>query len=138
MNRKKPEARGLLRKAEGDLQAVHCLAKDSAISVLTIGFHAQQAVKEALKSVLLHRNITYPFTHDIRALTALLEAAQAPTPPSARELAYLTPFGTLFRYEDGDWDLPASMDLDRMVLWAESTVAWAREVLSGADDRNTL
>ena len=127
------QALGLLRKAGEDFHAAACLRKDSGTSLWTIGFHAQQAVEKALKAVLMQRGIRYPFTHDIEALIDLVENGSLPLPPDSRELSCLTPFGTLYRYEDEEWGLPASVSVDRMVSWAETTVGWARSLL-GEDD----
>jgi hypothetical protein len=33
------------------------------------------------------------------------------------------------RYEDEEWGLPESVTLDRMLGWAETTLAWARSIL---------
>ena len=77
----------------------------------------------------MHRGIRYPFTHDIKALTALVDKAGLPLPPDSSDLPCLTPFGTLFRYEDEEWGLAESISTDRMLGWAERTVAWARSIL---------
>jgi HEPN domain-containing protein len=122
-------AESLLRKANEDLYAATCLSKAPEASLWTVGFHVQQAVEKALKAVLMDRGIRYPFTHDIKALIELLEKASLPLPPDARDLPYLTPFGTLFRYEDEEWGLPESLNADRMLAWAESTTTWARSVM---------
>jgi HEPN domain-containing protein len=134
MSEFKHQALSLMRKASEDLYAATRLGKDSGASLWTVGFHAQQAVEKALKAVLIKRGIRYPFTHDIKALIELLNKAALPLPPHAKDLPYLTPFGTLFRYEDEEWGLPESVNLNRMLDWAETTVAWARSI-SAEDDK---
>ena len=130
MSEPQRQALSLLRKASEDLYAATCLHKAPEASLWTIGFHAQQAVEKALKSVLMQWAIRYPFTHDIRALIELADKAGLPLPPDAQNLPYLTPFGTLFRYEEEEWGLPESVSVDRMLGWAETTVAWARSIPS--------
>jgi len=120
------QAQSLLRKAGEDLYAARCLSKAPEVSAWTVGFHAQQAVEKALKAVLMHRGVRYPFTHDLKALVELVDGAGVSLPPDALDLPYLTPFGTLFRYEDEEWGLPETVSLERMISWAESTIAWAR------------
>lgn len=125
MNENRDTALGLLRKATDDLHAAMRLAQPPAASQAIIGFHAQQTVEKAIKAVLANSGIHYPFTHDIAALTALTRKSGVPLPPESEDLCNLTPLATLFRYEDEELDLPTSMGPDRMLLWAESTLAWA-------------
>ena len=126
MDEVREHASSLLRKAGEDLYAATCLAKDPAVSLWTAGFHAQQAVEKALKAVLMRREVRYPFTHDIAALVKIVRQAGLPLPPGPDDLPYLTPFGTLFRYEDEEWGLPGSLDIARLLTLAQTTVAWAR------------
>jgi len=121
----------LLRKAGEDLYAATCLGKDPAASLWTVGFHAQQAVEKALKSVLMRQGIRYPFTHDIEVLTKIVRQAALPLPPDSENLPYLTPFGTLYRYEDETWGLPESLGMVHLLRWAEGTVSWAEGLLPG-------
>lgn len=125
MNENRDTALGLLRKAKDDLQAAMRLALPPAASQAIIGFHAQQAVEKAIKAVLVNQGVHYPFTHDIAILIALTGKSGLPLPPEAENLCNLTPFATLFRYEDEELDIPTFMGLDRMLLWAESTLTWA-------------
>jgi len=55
--------RGLLQKARDDLYAAEYLAQGAEASAWTIGFHAQQAIEKAVKAVLMHHEVRYPFTH---------------------------------------------------------------------------
>lgn len=58
------------------------------------------------------------------------------TPPESSNLSCLTPFGTQFRYEDEQWGLIKSVTIDRMLGYAETTVAWARSMFQdGKTDR---
>ena len=124
------QALRLLRKADEDRYAASCLANSPAASIWNIGFHAQQAVEKSLKSVLMRQGVRYPFTHDIAALIKLVFQADLPLPPDSDDLFYLTPFGTLFRYEVEEWGLPESLDVSRLLGWANATVAWPRSVLT--------
>ena len=133
MSETKPQALKLLRKASDDLYALICLRNDPAIKDWSVGFHAQQAVEKAVKAILMQYEVRYPFTHDIETLIDLLDKASVPPPPDSGHLASLTPFGTLFRYEDEEWGLTESITTDRMLGWAEGTVAWARAILEGEE-----
>lgn len=122
-------ASSLLRKAGEDLRAATYLGQDPGGSLWTVGFHAQQAVEKALKAVLMQKGVRYPFTHDIAALIKLVRQAGLSLPPNPDDLPYLTPFGTLFRYEDGERELPATLNMPCLLARADATLAWARSTL---------
>ena len=75
----------------------------------TVGFHAQQAVEKLLKAWLAHLSVDYPKLHNLDALLDLLEANGQRLPSELASLEHLTPFATVWRYED----LPLSADFDR-------------------------
>jgi HEPN domain-containing protein len=130
MNEFTEHALKLLRKSSEDLYAARCLDRDPGVSVWTVGFHAQQSVEKALKAVLMGRGVPYPFTHDIKALVNLARQSALPLPPGEDDLPYLTPFGTLFRYEDQEEKLPRSVNMAQLLEWAETTLDWAKSILS--------
>ena len=129
-------ALSLLGKAREDLYAATCLARDEEASLWTVGFHAQQAVEKSLKAVLMARGIRYPFTHDIAALLKLAHQDGLPLPCNSEEMPYLTPFGTLLRYEDEEWGLPATLEACHLLQPAEDAVAWARSLIEEVPKRN--
>ena len=129
MDESRDRARSLLRKAGDDLYAAGCLRRDSQASLWTVGFHARQAVEKSLKAVLMWREIRYPFTHDIAALVKLIHQSGLPLPKNSEEMSYLTPFGTLFRYEDEEWGLPENCGAEHLLKLAEEAVAWAKSLI---------
>lgn len=66
-------ARALRRRAAGDLKVALKIAPDPEIDEAAIGFHAQQAVEKAVKSVLALEGIDFPKSHDIDFLMELIE-----------------------------------------------------------------
>ncbi len=125
MNEHRDIAQSLLRKATDDLYAAERLAEKPPASLWIIGFHVQQSVEKAIKGVLVYHSIHYPFTHDIATLIGLVARSELPLPPEAQHLRNLTPFGTQFRYEDEELELPTSMDSERLLKWGSATIAWA-------------
>ncbi len=93
-------ANALLGKARDDGYVVRCMAADSAAPDWIIGFHAQQAVEKAIKSVPTRYEIEFPRTHNLSMLIELLRHHGIATPPDADDLARLTPFGVALRYDD--------------------------------------
>jgi len=68
-----------LAHAQSDLRLAR-LAEKCDILPEQICFHAQQAVEKAFKAVLLHRQIHFPFTHDLEQLLAVFEMEGSPVP----------------------------------------------------------
>ena len=118
----------LLERAKGDSHVAATLAADSGAPAWSVGFHAQQAVEKAIKAVLAHQAIQYPFTHDILLLVELLGANGLQAPPSSEELVSLTPFAAAWRYDDPLQE-SASIDYDWVLERVEETVAWAEAML---------
>lgn len=86
------------------------LLPDAGLDDEIIGFHAQQAVEKALKAWLAHLGIDYPRAHSLGALVDLLVLHGHSLPPDLANADKLTPFATVFRYDD----LPISSSFDRM------------------------
>lgn len=90
----------LLRKAQDDLVMARRLADDPATPEWGVGFHVQQAVEKALKSVLCAKGVEYPRTHSIAALLNLLGVTASEIPVDRAALILLTPYGALLRYDE--------------------------------------
>jgi HEPN domain-containing protein len=119
-------ARVLLAKARDDQVAARKLAADPEIADAVVGFHAQQAIEKALKAVLSAHQQAYPWTHDLRHLMELLDAAGSPLPDELRDARRLTPWAAEFRYGetiDDELDRSATVGIaDAVLRWAESMV----------------
>jgi HEPN domain-containing protein len=94
-----------LATALADLAAAQALAAEDVESWV-IGFHAQQAIEKALKSILVFEQIEFPRSHDLDRLAALV-------PPRWRldlpvdQLARISDFGAETRYPPEGWnDVP--------------------------------
>lgn len=93
-----------------------------------ICFHAQQSVEKALKAVLLHASIDFPFTHDVGQLLNTLESGGIVVPDELKEIDLLTPYAVESRYP-GYWGNISADDVTEAVTLAEKTVAWAEKFL---------
>ena len=60
-------------------------------------FHCQQAVEKAIKAILVHYNIPFIKTHEIRLLLSLLPDKLA-IPISDREAAFISEYAVSTRY----------------------------------------
>ena len=84
----------------------------------TLGFHAQQAAEKLLKAALAARALDYPRTHNLGALIELLSKAGVVLPAELADIDRLTPFGTVFRYDEV---LPqAGQDRSRWLGWVRA------------------
>lgn len=94
------QARLLQRKASQDLAVLDKLLDDPAIDDETLGYHAQQAAEKLIKALLALHGHDYPRSHNIGLLLDLLANHGIPLPERFEALQTLTPFGTVFRYDD--------------------------------------
>lgn len=95
-----------LAKADNDLKtASHTLTLGKGCPTDTVCFHAQQCVEKHIKALLVFRATSFPKTHDISVLRALL-------PPKLRPKLHikiqriLTSYATDLRYPFAGPDVP--------------------------------
>lgn len=103
----------LVKKAMEDEALLAEVISLKKISNEIFGFHAQQAAEKLLKAALSEFGVNYARTHNLRLLMDLLSDAGYPLPSHLADLDLLTPYGTLFRYED----IPAEAGLDRKAVY---------------------
>ena len=109
MSKQHEQALLFLQKALSDETLLDEVLCSSRVGDDIIGFHCQQAAEKLLKALLSELGISFPRTHNLRLLMDLLADVGHPLPPELDNLDSLTPFGTLFRYED----IPSATRLDR-------------------------
>lgn len=102
----------LLHKAAQDEAVLAELLPNRKFDDATVGFHAQQAVEKLLKAWLVHLGMDYPKVHRLETLVDLLAANGKMVPDRIGALGRLTPYATVFRYDD----LPLAADPDRAGL----------------------
>ncbi len=118
-------AEALLRKARDDGYVVGRMSADSAAPDWIIGFHAQQAVEKALKSVLTRREVEFPRTHNLSMLIELLRQVGIAVAPDADNLARLTPLGVALRYDDSAGEDEPKLERAWAVDVVQRTLDWA-------------
>ncbi len=116
-----------LRKAAEDEAVLDEVLGSGRVSDEVIGFHCQQAAEKLLKGLLSELGIGFRRTHDLRELMDVLDDGGCAIPATLADLDRLTPFGTLYRYEDLDilpgFERTRSRDLIRELrTWVESRV----------------
>jgi HEPN domain-containing protein len=101
-----------IKKACQDEALLAEVLSSKAVSNETFGFHCQQAAEKLLKAILSLHDMDFPRTHNLRFLMDLLADAGHRLPDAFSDLDMLTPYGTLFRYED----IPVETVIDREEL----------------------
>lgn len=119
----------LLRKSAQDIAVMERLRTDLDIEDETIGFHAQQAVEKALKAWLVALGVDYPKLHNLDALMGLLEAEGHALPVHLAGVGDLTPFATVFRYED--FCAPTVFDREGALRTAREIHAFVQAQIAG-------
>jgi HEPN domain-containing protein len=119
----------LLRKAMQDELVLERLLGDRDVDDDTLGFHAQQAAEKLLKAALVSRDVEYPRTHNLSVLIELLAKAGVVLPQELADVDRLTPFGTVFRYDEV---LPQSrQDRSQWLSWIRVLRAFVELMLRG-------
>lgn len=114
----------LLQKAREDLSAAQALIATEDQADHVIGFHLQQAVEKALKSVLADRAVEIPRTHDLGYLVELMESFDVEMPEAITSSDWLTPWGVLFRYDSN----PDTLDRDKGLEAAAAAIGLAEQL----------
>lgn len=128
------EAHLLLRKAREDADLVRKLADDNDIADAIIGFHSQQAVEKALKSVLAASGDDFPWTHDLKFLIERLSEIGAPLPSSMHEVRVLGPWAVEFRYGE---TIDDPLDRREAVALVEQAIGWATNQVGSETEGKT-
>ena len=90
-------ARMLVNAAERDIEALRIMRRSDDIPAEIFGFHVQQGAEKLLKAWIALLGDSYPLTHSIESLLALLADRGAATEPF-NDLAAYTPYADEFRY----------------------------------------
>ena len=119
-------ARSNLARAKGGIRIPNVYLED-------LCFDAQQAAEKALKALLLHRGVRFPYVHDLAELVGLLEQAGQEVPGAVREAARLTRYAIVTRYP-GLFEPVTSEEYEEALAIAEGVVRWAQEVIEQREE----
>lgn len=99
-------------------------------------FEAQQAAEKALKAVLLHRGIKFPYVHDLGRLLALLGEDRANLPTAVLQAGGLTRYAVVTRYPGAVRPLSEDDYRDALAV-ATAMLSWAEsQVRSQTDEKS--
>lgn len=111
-----PDIRQRIANAERELRVLNILVEGNADQE-AIGFHAQQAIENALKGWISALDADYRNIHDLAELIAIIRRhPQERDTPAGEQLTWLTSYAVEYRYEGAQ----VQMD-DRFALLAGTT-----------------
>ena len=111
-----PDIRQRIANAERELRVLNILVEGNADQE-AIGFHAQQAIENALKGWISALDDDYRNTHELGKLVAIVRRhPQEEDTPAGEQLTWLTSYAVEYRYEGAQ----VQMD-DRFALLAGTT-----------------
>ena len=87
-------------------------------------FNAQQAAEKAIKSVMIARDIEFPYVHDLARLLSLIEDGGEVIPEGIRRASDLTDYATITRYP-GEIRPVSEAEYQEAIAIAEAVVQWA-------------
>ena len=126
------QARVLLMSAERDISALRGMADAAVFADEIFGFHAQQAAEKLLKAWLALLGETYPTTHDLARLLAMLRERDVEA-TRFNELVEYTPFAVQFRYAPGDLSA-RPLDRDTAIERVEALLKEVRRQSDNMED----
>lgn len=118
------DAREWLNRARSNLIRAQEGLRLDGVYLEDLCFDAQQAAEKAIKAVLLHLRLRFPYTHDLARLLALLQENGVPFPAHVREAARLTRFAVAARYP-GVEEPVSREEYDKAIGIAAEVLRWA-------------
>ena len=96
-------------------------------------FDAQQAAEKAIKAVLIHLNVQFPYTHDLARLLSLAEHAGAAVPEDVKPAVALTEYAVATRYPSPSE--PVSVEeYEEAIALAALVLAWAQRIVESENN----
>ena len=124
-------ARVLVEAAERDIAALRGMDNASVFADEIFGFHTQQAAEKLFKAWLALLGETYPLTHNLEQLLAML-AAREPDAERFDGLVEYTPYAGWLRYDARLRNAPP-LERAAAVRRVEALLGAVRPLLTGAD-----
>ncbi len=117
-----------LRRARSNLQRARTDIAPEGVYLEDLCFDAQQAAEKAIKAVLIHRDVPFPFVHDLVALLGELQADGLEIPAEIREAGRLNRYAVAARYP-GTLEPVSAQEHQAALSIASTVVDWAERQL---------
>jgi len=126
------DPREWLNRAQSNL--VQAKEQKTGVYLEDLCFQAQQATEKAIKAVLLHRHVRFPYIHDLSELVNLLRKSGEKIPPFLEEAVELTDFAVEARYPSTAEEVTPE-EYQETVTAAERVVKWATDLIAPMDNK---
>ena len=120
------DPREWLNRAKSNLARARADVHLPGVYLEDLCFDAGQAAEKAIKAVLIHLGVRFPYVHDLTRLLDLVEQGGEGVPPPVKEAGRLTRFAILARYP-GLSEPVTREDYERAVATAELVLGWAED-----------
>jgi HEPN domain-containing protein len=122
------DPREWLNRARSSLTKAREGAAFPEIYLEDLCFDAQQAAEKAIKAVLLHLGVGFPYVHDLSLLLTRVEQAGQAVQEPVRAAAALTEYAVETRYP-GVFEPVTQEEFEEAVRLAEVVLVWAQDVV---------
>jgi len=122
------DPREWLNRARSNLAKARSASETPEVYLEDLCFDAQQAAEKALKAVLIHLDVRFPYVHDLAQLAALVEPAGLSVPELVRQAAALSEYAVEARYP-GFSEPVTRREYEEVLAVAEGVVRWAEGVI---------
>jgi len=114
-----------LRYARSDYRLA-AIRRPKGVMLDSLCYHAQQAAEKAIKALLLHRGISFPFTHNLKTLLECLPKSVHP-PEEVLQAARLTQYAVSARYPDDAEPVDSEAERQEALRLARAVLKWVRK-----------
>lgn len=122
------DPREWLNRAKSNLAKAKSASELPEVYLDDLCFDAQQAAEKAIKAVLIHLGVRFPYVHDLARLLALVEQVGQQVPQNIKLAAILSDYAVEARYP-GLSEPVTRAEYDRAIEIAESTIHWAQAIV---------
>ena len=129
-----PDIRQRIINAERELRVLEDLVEANSARE-AIGFHAQQAIENALKGWISALDDDYRNTHDLANLTAIVRRhPEENDTPAGERLAWLTDYAVIYRYQGAQVQMDDRFELFFAVTETVEAIIARIRALTGAGE----
>lgn len=108
--------------------ALACATKPKETCWEDLCFQAQQAAEKAIKAVMLHKDVRFPYVHDLALLLGELERGGFAVPEPVKASVSITPYAFQTRYP-GDYEPVTETDYRQAIGKAKAVLDWAASMI---------
>ncbi len=123
------DPREWLNRAQSNLAQAKGGASIPGVYLEDLCFGAQQAAEKAVKAILLHLGVRFPYTHDLAQLLTLVKRSGLEMPVVVIEAAVLSDYSVESRYP-GLSEPVTQEEYEEAIALAEEVVRWAQGIIS--------